>query len=116
MEQNKRNPPITDQIKEYFETRIRLMKYKAIDQATGISASVIAYAIVAVIGLIAVFFLSITLALLLGVIIGSYWIGFACVTLLYIIVAVLVFVLKAKYIETPLIAFFISKLFKNNTK
>ncbi|RYY07846.1 MAG: phage holin family protein [Sphingobacteriaceae bacterium] len=116
MEQNKTNPPIIEQIKEYVETKIRLVKYKAIDQATGILASVIAYAIVAVLGLFILIFFSITLALLLGSLIGSYWAGFGCVTLLYIILAALVFILKAKYIEAPLIGFFITKFFKSNSK
>ena len=116
MEQNERNPSITEQIKEYIETRIRLVKYKVIDQATGIIASLIAYVIVAVFGLLAFLFASVTLALLLGSLIGSYWAGFGCVTLIYIILAALVLILKAKYIEAPLIGFFITKLFKNNSK
>ncbi|MGI4804046.1 MAG: phage holin family protein [Janthinobacterium lividum] len=116
MEQNKTNPPIIEQIKEYVETRIRLIKYKAIDKATGVIASVIAYAIVAVLGLFVLIFFSITLALFLGSLIGSYWAGFGCVTLLYIILAALVLILKAKYIEAPLIGFFITKFFKSNSK
>lgn len=116
MEQNKTNPPIIEQIKEYVETRIRLIKYKVIDQATGIIASVIAYSILAVLGLFILLFLSVTLALFLGSVMGSYWAGFGCITLLYIILAVLVLVLKAKYIEAPLIGFFIKTLFKNNSK
>ncbi len=116
MEQNPKNPSIIDQIKEYIETRITLLKYKATDQATTIAASVIAYAILAVLGLLILMFASITLGLGLGAALGSYWAGFGCVTLVYIILAVLVLVLKAKYIEAPLIGFFISKLFKNNGK
>lgn len=116
MEQNPKNPSIVDQIKEYVETRITLLKYKAIDQATNIAASVIAYAILAVLGLLILLFASVTLGLGLGAVLGSYWAGFGCVTLIYIILAVLVLVLKAKYIEAPLIGFFISKLFKNNSK
>ncbi|RYE35684.1 MAG: hypothetical protein EOP42_06110 [Sphingobacteriaceae bacterium] len=116
MENNPKNPSIIDQIKEYVETRITLLKYKAIDQATNIAASVIAYAILAVLGLLILLFASVTLGLGLGAAFGSNWIGFGCVTLIYIILAVLVLVLKAKYIESPLIGFFISKLFKNNSK
>jgi hypothetical protein len=116
MEQNERNPPILEQIKEYVETRIRLVKYKVVDQATGIIASLVAYLIVAVFGLFAFLFASITLGLFLGSIMGSYWAGFGCVTLLYIILATLVLMLKAKYIEAPLIGFFITKFFKSNSK
>lgn len=116
MEQNKTNPPIIEQIKEYVETRIRLIKYKVIDQATGIIASLIAYTIVAVLGLLILLFFSITLALFLGSLIGSYWAGFGCVTLLYIVLAALVLILKAKYIEAPLIGVFITKFFKDNSK
>jgi len=116
MEQNKVNPPIIEQIKEYIKTRINLTKYKVIDQATGIIASVVAYSVVAVLGIFILLFLSITLALLIGSLIGSNWAGFGILTLIYIILAALVLALKAKYIEAPLIGFFISKLFKNNSK
>lgn len=116
MEQNKTNPSIVEQIKEYVETRIKLLKYKAIDQATGIIASTIAYAIIGVLGLFILLFFSVTLALFLGSLFGSYWAGFGCVTLIYIVLAALVLILKAKYIEAPLIGFFITKLFKNDSK
>ncbi len=116
MEQNKTNPPIIEQVKEYVETRIRLLKYQVIEQATGIIASSIAYAIIGVLGLFILLFASITLGLGLGAAFGSNWIGFGVVTLIYIILAVLVLILKAKYIEAPLIGFFITKFFKSNTK
>ena len=116
MEQNKTNPPIIEQIKEYVETKIKLLKYKGIDKTTTIASSVIAYAIIAVLGLFILMFATITLALALGSLIGSYWAGFGIVTLIFIILAVLVLVLKAKYIEAPLIEFFISKFFKDNSK
>ncbi|MEX8547635.1 MAG: phage holin family protein [Mucilaginibacter sp.] len=116
MEQNKTNPPIIEQIKEFIETKIRLYKYIAIDKTTTIASSVIAYAIIAVLGLFILMFATITLALALGSLIGSYWAGFGIVTLIFIILAVLVLVLKAKYIEAPLIEFFISKFFKDNSK
>ncbi len=116
MEQNKTNPPIIEQIKEFVETKIRLLKYQTIDKTTSIAASVIVYSVVAILGLLILLFASITLALGLGSLIGSYWAGFGCVTLIYILLAVLVFVLKTKYIEAPLIGFFITKLFKDNSK
>lgn len=116
MEQNKTNPPIIEQIKEYVETKIKLYKYIAIDKTTTIASSVIAYAIIAVLGLFILMFATITLALALGSLIGSYWAGFGIVTLIFIILAVLVLVLKAKYIEAPLIGFFISKFFNDNSK
>lgn len=116
MEQNKTNPPIIEQIKEYVETKIKVLKYKGIDKITTTASSVIAYAIVAVLGLFILLFATITLALAIGSLIGSYWAGFGILTLIFIILAVLVLVLKAKYIEAPLISFFISKFFKDDSK
>jgi hypothetical protein len=116
MEQNKTNPPIIEQVKEFIETKIKLYKYIAIDKTTTIASSVVAYGIIAVLGLLILLFASITLALALGSLIGSYWAGFGIVTLIFIILAVLVLVLKAKYIEAPLIGFFISKFFNDKNK
>ncbi|MDB5011063.1 MAG: hypothetical protein JWR67_2478 [Mucilaginibacter sp.] len=106
------HPPFMDQLKEYAETRLKLAKYKAIDSGSSIIASIITDLVV-VISMVFVFvFASFTLAFYLSKVIGSYWEGFGCVALLYLLIAVIFIVNKAGF-EKPIANAFIQKFFKD---
>ncbi len=105
-------PPIVDQLKEYVETRIRLAKLQAIEGSATFAASLIADVAVIISMILAFLFASFTLALYLGKIFGAYWIGFGCVAILYLILALIVKANKQK-IEKPLANTLIQKIFKS---
>jgi 4-hydroxybenzoate polyprenyltransferase len=105
-------PPIIDQLKEYVETRVRLAKLQAIEGSATVAASLIADVAVIISMILAFLFASFTLALYLGKIFGAYWIGFGCVAILYLILALVVKANKQK-IEKPLANTFIQKIFKS---
>ncbi|WP_428328038.1 phage holin family protein [Mucilaginibacter sp.] len=105
-------PPIIDQLKEYAETRIKLAKYQAIEGGSSIAAGIIADIAVIVSMVLAFIFASFTLAFYLAQVLNSYWMGFGCVALIYLIIAFAV-----KYnrhaLEKPIVNAFIHKIFKN---
>jgi len=112
MEANKEpHPPILDQIKEYAETRIKLAKYKAIEDSSTIIASLIADVVTIMSMVLAFVFASFTLAFYLADVFGSYWKGFGCVGIIYLVIAIIVKVNK-KSLEKPIVNVFIKKLFK----
>ncbi|RYU89550.1 hypothetical protein EWM62_14630 [Mucilaginibacter terrigena] len=103
--------PIVDQLKDYAETRFKLLKYEVIERSTSIVADLITD-IVIILGLLLTFlFASFTLALFLADVLHSYWQGFGCVALLYLFIAVLIMVAKRSF-ERPIINAMIRKLFK----
>ncbi|WP_183562420.1 phage holin family protein [Mucilaginibacter sp. SP1R1] len=104
-------PPIVDQLKEYAETRFKLLKYEAIEGGTSILASVITDVITAISMVLAFVFASFTLAYYLSDVLKSFWEGFGCVALIYLIIAVVIKLNKER-IEKPLVNLFIQKLFK----
>jgi hypothetical protein len=104
-------PPIIDQLKEYAETRFKLLKYEAIEGSTSILASVITDVIVAISMLLAFIFASFTLAFYLGDLFQSLWEGFGCVALIYLVIAIIIKVNKRAF-EKPLANIFIQKIFK----
>ncbi|MGF7040399.1 phage holin family protein [Mucilaginibacter lappiensis] len=104
-------PPIVDQLKEYAETRFKLLKYEAIEGGTSILASVITDAITAISMVLAFIFASFTLAYYLSDVLQSFWEGFGCVALIYLIIAVVIKLNKER-IEKPLANLFVQKLFK----
>ena len=105
-------PPIIDQLKEYAETRIKLAKYQAIEGGSSIAASIVADLVTVVCALFALSFASFTLAFFLADVLHSYWAGFGCVTLLYVIIAIIAKSSK-KTIQVPFANAMIRKAFKN---
>jgi len=107
----KEQPPIVDQVKEYLETYIKLARLRAIERGTSIFAGIVTDVFV-VLGLSLTFlFASITLAFYLAQVMHSYWQGFGCVALIYIIVIVFVMVFR-KSLERPIVNALLKKLFK----
>jgi hypothetical protein len=103
-------PPVIDQVKAYAETRLKLAKYQAIEKGSSVIAEIVADVVMAFCFLLAFLFASITLACFLAVVLGSYWAGFGCVALLYLLIAIAVIMFK-KSIEKPLINSIIKKFF-----
>lgn len=112
MEEEKNTPPpIIDQLKEYVETRLKLAKYEAIDKSTSILAGLITDVIIAVSLLLTFLFLSFSLAFYLSNLLHSYWAGFGCMAILYLLIAIGIILAKDK-LQQPLINIFIKKIFK----
>jgi len=107
----KEQPPIVDQVKEYLETYIELARLRAIERGTSIFAGIVTDVFV-ILGLSLTFlFASITLAFYLAQVLHSYWQGFGCIALIYIIVIVFVMVFR-KSLERPIVNALLKKLFK----
>ena len=113
MEPEKEEParPIIDQLKEYAETRFKLLKYEVIERSTSIIADVITDLAIIVVLVLTFLFASFTLALFLGDVLQSNWQGFACVTALYALIAVIIAFAKRSF-QRPIINAMIRKFFK----
>ncbi|MEO6521823.1 MAG: phage holin family protein [Mucilaginibacter sp.] len=111
-EQKQEQPGLTDQLKEYIETRIKLARYQAIDKGTSFVANLVTEIFVLICIGMTFFFATITLALFLGHVLNSYWMGFGCVAILYFVLAMIVKAISNQYIEPRIINFLIKKIFK----
>jgi hypothetical protein len=105
-------PPIVDQLKEYVETRIKLAKLQAIEGGSSIAAGLIADVVTVVSMVLAFLFASFTLAYYLGDVLKATWAGFACVAVLYLIIALIIKYNKKK-IEKPIANAIIQKIFND---
>ncbi|WP_448701577.1 phage holin family protein [Mucilaginibacter sp. AW1-3] len=105
-------PGLTDQLKQYIETRIKLARYQAIEKGTSFFANLITEVFVLICIAFTLFFATVTLGLYLGSVLGSYWEGFGCVTLLYFFTALVVSKIKRKLIEPRIVNFLVRKLLK----
>jgi uncharacterized membrane protein YcjF (UPF0283 family) len=107
---NNTKPGLTDQVKEYIETRIKLARLQAIEKGSSFFASLVTEVFVLICTAITILFFSITLALYLGSVLGAYWMGFGIVALVYLLIAILVSSFQKKHIEPKIINFLIKKL------
>jgi hypothetical protein len=104
--------PIVEQLKDYAETQVKLAKFKAIEGGSTIAAGLISDMVVAFSFVLAFVFGSITLGYYLGSVLHSEWMGFGCVTVLYLLIAFF-FIVNKKNFEGPIANSFVRKFFKN---
>lgn len=97
--------------KSYLENRIEYTKLYMVEKVSRTFADLVTTATVIICFILAFLFGTVTLALFLSDILGSYTRGFGCVSLIYILLAVIVYFTKDKYIEKAIINFSIRKFF-----
>ena len=115
MEENKEKDleEIFSDAREYIDTRIEYTKLSAVEKGSKIFADLITSGAVVVSFILAFLFASFTLALYLSDVLGSYARGFGCVAGIYLLLSVIVYLTKDKYIEKILVNLFIKKYFDN---
>lgn len=106
---------IIEDAKEYVDIRLEHLRMVALEKSTKFMADVITQVTVVGTALLAFLFGSLTLAFYLADVLGSTARGFGCVSLLYLLIAVIVYFTKDKYIETGLVNFMIRKYFKKRS-
>ncbi len=95
---------------DYLETRIDLLKLKAVDKSSDIISSLVSGVVILVIIIFAVFILNIGLSIWLGNVMGEIWYGFFAVGGFYAVSATLLFIFKSKWLKAPLMDIFIKKM------
>lgn len=114
MEENNQNDQnIFSLIREYFSTHVEIVRLAAIERLTVLFANLITTGFVIIAMLLTFLFGSVTLALYLGDELRSYTKGFGLVTLLYLLLGVIMYLIKDKYVEKGLINFIIKRIFRN---
>jgi len=103
---------IFSEAKTYLDTRIEYTRLMVVKRAAKVFADLITNAVVAFCFALAFILGTITLALFLSDVFGSYPAGFGVVALLYLLLAVIVFVTKDTVMEKAIVNFTIRKYFK----
>ncbi|PWS28034.1 phage holin family protein [Pedobacter yonginense] len=102
---------LVDDAKGYLEARVEYTRLYLVEKASKIFADLVTSTAVIVCFILAFLFGSVTLALYLSDVLGSYSGGFGCVSLIYIFLAIVVYLTKDKYIEKAIINVAIRKYF-----
>lgn len=102
---------LVDDAKGFLEARVEFTRLYIVEKASKIFADLVTSTAVIVCFILAFLFGSVTLALYLSSVLGSYAGGFGCVSLFYILLAIIVYLTKDKYIEKAIINVAIRKYF-----
>ena len=93
---------LIDRVKSYVETRIELLKLKAIDKSSSFLSYLILIVLIIGIGFTVFILLSIALALFIGDLLGRSYYGFLIVAGIYIIAGLVVLIFRRRWIKAPI--------------
>jgi hypothetical protein len=113
MEMENQSTPVEsliDRVKSYVETRIDLLRLKAIDKSSSFLSLLISMIVVILIGFLSLMMLSVGLALLLGEWLGRSYYGFFIVAGLYLITGLVLYSSREKLLKSPIANSMIKKL------
>jgi hypothetical protein len=107
---------LTEEVKEYVNIRISLVKLNIAEVASGLVANTMATLITAVIFLFFLFFASTGLALFLSALIGNLYAGFLIVAGLYLVVGLIIWFSRDRLLRMPIMNAIIRQLFGQENK
>ena len=112
-----KNPPnaigsLLENIGAYIDTRIELMKLKAIDKASKAISSIISVLLISIILIFSISILNIGLSIWIGTLLGGTAYGFFAVGGFYLLVGILLIAFKSKWLKVPLANIIIKSILK----
>src|SRR5690606_2764986 len=105
-----------DKAKKYTETSLELYKLNAIDIASDVISSLVSRIALVLILSFFTLFINIGISLLIGDMLGAYYLGFLVVSGFYLILAILIYFFSEQLIESPITNLVIAKLLKSRKK
>ena len=105
-----------EKVKTYTENSIELYTLKSIEITSDIVSSIIASLALVLAFSIFILFVNIAISLLIGNLIGAYYLGFLIVSSFYIIITILIYFFNNRLIKTPIANLVIIKLQKYKSK
>jgi len=109
------NDPVTvgslfEKTGDYLETRLDLLKLRAIDKTSDVTSSLVSRIAIAIILFLAILIVNIGLSLWVGELVGKVYVGFFIVAAFYGLLALLIHVFRKAWIKDPITNILIKKL------
>ncbi len=98
-----------EHLKEYLNTRYDIAVLKVSDKGSSILSGLISYALLVVIGLFFLLFVSFGVALLISQQMGNAYSGFLIVAGFYLLLVVILLIVKDKLVKMPLLNMFVKQ-------
>jgi hypothetical protein len=110
MEAVKKAEQLVSNIKEYAETRCDIALLNMQDKVSNVLSSIASAAVVAILGVLILFFASLGAAWYIGQSLNNPSIGFFCIAGFYLIVAIILIINRDKWIKLPVINTLLKKI------
>ena len=101
---------LMDRVRSYADTRINLIKLKAIDKSSAIIAMIVSIIALILVAFIFFILLNIGIALLIGKWLGNSYYGFFIVAAFYAIAGIILMAFRNKWLKTPITNMMIKSL------
>ena len=101
-------------LKEYINNRMDAVKLNAAEKSSKLAATVIASVVVAMFFISFLFFASTALAFVFSRLTGELWLGFLIVSAIYLLLGVLVWLLKDRLLQLPIMNALLKQLFADD--
>ena len=92
---------LTDNIREYLETRIDIVKIEAAESGASAVSSMLSWLIILLVGFLVVLMLTVGTAIGIGYMIENYAAGFFIVTAFYLLIGLLLYGYREKWLRKP---------------
>jgi hypothetical protein len=103
---------LTDDIKDYVNTRYELLELKAMDKMSVIGSEVISAVLISLFGFLFIAFISAAVGFYLSTLIGDRYSGFFIVAGFYLILGIVVTVFKKKIMSKPVKNLIVKEMFE----
>ena len=113
MEDQSKIQQIIQHVEKYVSTTVELYKLKAYQKVAEIATTVITSVLMAFFGILFLIFVSIGLAVYLGEIMGRMHYGFMIVAGIYLLLAVIIYMLSKKVLKDKFNTMIVRKIFKD---
>src|SRR5687767_10217361 len=104
---------LTSQVKEYINTHVDLLKLNATEKVSEAAANTALYFLLFIIGFFVLTFISVGAAFGIGYWLENLSLGFLIVAFFYIIIGILIWIMRFKWIKSPIVNAVIKTVFKN---
>lgn len=101
-----------DKVKEYTETSIELYKLNAVEVTADVVSSIISRLALALVFSLFTLFVNIAISLLIGNLLGAYYLGFLIVSGFYLVLSLIIYFFNKNLIKVPITNLVIDKLLK----
>ncbi len=102
---------IKEHLTEYVNNRISIIKLNTVEKSSNILSVIIALVFISWVAFFCIFFGSLALAYALAVWTGEFYIGFLVVAGIYLVIGFLIWLLKDRYLQVPIMHSLLNQLF-----
>lgn len=103
-----------ERAEDYTKTTIDLVKLTAVDKTADVLSSLISRLTVSIVFVMFAFLANIGLSLWVGELVGKIYYGFFIVSSIYLVLAIVLYIVKEKLLKMPISNFIITKMLKKS--